>query len=101
MKPMQTINASFLRIILIATVSKRFCKYIKSLLKDHIGIPPLVTNEITITKSKDKAETLNQQFYSVFTDEDLLSVPIALLVHFLSCQTFLFMLRVFISFSII
>jgi len=34
-----------------------------------------VTNEITISKSKDKAETLNQQFYSVFTDEDLSSVP--------------------------
>jgi len=57
------------------TISKRFWKYIKSLHKDHIGVPPLVTNEITISKSKDKAETLNQQFYSVFTDEDLSSVP--------------------------
>ena len=57
------------------TVSKRFWKYIKSLRKDHVGVPPLTTDGVTTSKSKDKADILNHQFYSVFTDEDLSSIP--------------------------
>ena len=30
---------------------------------------------IITSKSKDKADILNHQFYSVFTDEDLSSIP--------------------------
>ena len=30
---------------------------------------------VTISKSKDKLDILNHQFYSVFTDEDLSSIP--------------------------
>ena len=54
------------------TVSKRFWKYIKSLRKDCVGIPSLTTDGV---KSEDKADILNHQFSSVFTDEDLSSVP--------------------------
>ena len=54
---------------------KRFWKYIKSLQKDCVGIPPLTTDGVTTSKSEDKADILNCQFYSVFTDEDLSSVP--------------------------
>ena len=50
------------------TVSKRFWKYIKSLQKDCVGIPPLTTDGVTTSKSEDKADILNRQFYSVFTD---------------------------------
>ena len=56
------------------TVLKRFWKYIKSLRKDCVGIPPLTTDGVTTSKSEDKANILNHQFYSVFTDEDLSSV---------------------------
>ena len=51
------------------TISKRF---IKSLQKDYVGIPPLTTDGVTTSKSED---ILNCQFFSVFTDEDLLSDP--------------------------
>ena len=60
------------------TVSKRFWKYVyiaKELTKDHVGFPPLTTDGVTTSKSKDKADILNHQFYSVFTDEDLSSIP--------------------------
>ena len=56
-------------------VSKRFWKYIKSLRKDCVGIPPLTTDGVTTSKSEDKADILNRQFYSVFIDKDLSSVP--------------------------
>ena len=55
--------------------SKRFWKYIKSLCKDHIGVPTLINNSKVITDSLEKAEALNNQFYSVFTDEDLFDLP--------------------------
>ena len=44
-----------------------------SLRKDHVGIPPLTTDEVTTSKSEDKADILSCQFYSVFTGKDLLS----------------------------
>ena len=54
---------------------KRFWKYIKSSRKDHIGVPTLINNGKVITDSLEKAEALNNQFYSVFTDEDLFDLP--------------------------
>ena len=54
------------------TISKRF---IKNLRKDYVGIPPLTTDGVTTSKNEDKADILNCQFFSVFTDEALLSVP--------------------------
>ena len=39
----------------------------KSLQKDHVGIPPLTTDEVITSKSEDKAGILSHQFYSVFT----------------------------------
>ena len=35
----------------------------------------MTTVGITTNKSEDKADILNRQFYSVFTDKNLLSVP--------------------------
>ena len=48
---------------------------IKSLRKDHVGVPALISNGKTLTDSLEKAEVLNNQFYSVFTDEDLVNTP--------------------------
>ena len=55
---------------------KKFWKYIKSRKKDNMGISPL-KNESgeEVIDSKGKAEILNQQYDSVFTDEDLNTIP--------------------------
>jgi len=50
---------------------KKFWKYIKTLRKDSTGIPPLRLKNQLITDAQEKADALNDQFYSVFTDEDL------------------------------
>ena len=57
------------------TTSKKFWRYIKSLRKDHVGVPALISNGKTLTDSLEKAKALNNQFYSVFTDEDLVNTP--------------------------
>ena len=38
-------------------------------------MPTLINNGTVITDSLEKAEVLNMQFYSVFTDEDLTNIP--------------------------
>ena len=54
---------------------KKFWKYIKNIRKDQHGVAPLNVNGTLINNSKDKAEALNYQFQSVFTQEDLLHLP--------------------------
>ena len=48
---------------------------IYKLRKDHVGVPALVSNGRTITDSLEKPEILNNQFYSVFMDEDFVNIP--------------------------
>ena len=55
--------------------NKNFWKYIKTLRKDNTRIPPLRLNNQLITDAKEKADTLNNRFYSIFTDEDLSDIP--------------------------
>ena len=50
---------------------KRFWNYIKSLGKDSTGIAPLKDNGRLFNASKDKADILNRQYQSRFTQEDL------------------------------
>ena len=64
------------------TVSKNFGSTWKAYEKIMLDIPPLTTGGVAASKSEDKADILNCWFYSVFTDEDLLSIP----SRFLSCQ---------------
>jgi len=53
-------------------VSKHFWKYVKNLRKDCVGVSPLkLDGKILI----EKANALNNQFYSVFTNEDLTNLP--------------------------
>jgi len=49
--------------------------YIKTLHKDSTGIPPVRLNNQLVTDAREKADTLNNQFYSAFTDEDLSALP--------------------------
>ena len=55
--------------------NKPFWCYIKSHRQKHIGISALETPEGTVTSATSKAETLNKAFKSVFTIEDLHSLP--------------------------
>ena len=55
--------------------NKNLWSYIKSKQINHTGVPPLFYNGRTITDSKEKANTLINHFSSVFTDEDVYTVP--------------------------
>ena len=50
---------------------KNFWRYIRRLRKDNTGVAPLKHQNSLIGNPHDKAEILNDQFYSVFTHEDL------------------------------
>ena len=54
---------------------KIFWRYIKKLCKDSTGVTSLTVDDKILHNSKDKAEILNSQFYSVFTKEDLSNIP--------------------------
>ena len=54
---------------------KMFWEYIKSRKKDSIGIQVLKSNNHLGTDDKSKAEILAKQFHSVFTTEELPSLP--------------------------
>ena len=54
---------------------KKFWSYIKSLKKGSTDVSLLKTNSGTVTDNLDKAETLNTQFQSLFTNEDFTVFP--------------------------
>ena len=49
---------------------KRFWSYIKKLRRNHSNITTLCVHDKILTSSSDKANALNQQFLSVFTQEN-------------------------------
>ncbi len=57
---------------------KKFWAYMKSFGRDTAGIPPLKDRSTgtLVTDSKAKADILNQQYKSVFTEEDMSDVPL-------------------------
>ena len=54
---------------------KQFWSYIKSLRKDNTGISPLKDKGRLFNAPKDKANILNRQYQSTFTQEDTNQVP--------------------------
>ena len=54
---------------------KKFWGYIKSLKKDTSGVAPLKQDGVLVSDAKGKANILNRQYASVFTEEDTTSVP--------------------------
>ena len=62
---------------MIKAKPKAFWEYTNSRLKTKPSIPSLLKpNGTKATSSKDKAETLNEFFSSVFTLEDLHEIPV-------------------------
>ena len=49
--------------------------YIKNRKNDHFGVAPLNDGGTTYTEAKQKAQILNKQFESVFTNEDVTNFP--------------------------
>ena len=60
---------------MIANKSKKFWTFVKSKRNDNTGVAPLKKNGIIYSDSKTKAEVLNQQFASVFTDDGDRKLP--------------------------
>ena len=56
---------------------KKFWSYLRNCKSENIGIPPLKNDNSSISVTdKDKAESLNSYFHSVFTQEQLLTANI-------------------------
>ena len=55
--------------------NKKLYSFIKSKRTDVFGIPPFLDNNIIKSRPREKAEILNQHFSSVFTQENLASIP--------------------------
>ena len=63
----------------ISKDAKPFWRYVNNQKADKQGIPPLVKDDNTRAETDiDKAEALNAQFSSVFTETEYESVPIKL-----------------------
>ena len=58
-----------------ASSTKKFFSFIKSLKRDSFGITSLKTNQGLVSDNVLKAEALNHQFKSVFTQENLVNMP--------------------------
>ena len=54
---------------------KRFWSFIRNTRKDNTGISPLKENGRLFSGAKDKADILGQQYESVYTHEDVSSIP--------------------------
>ena len=57
------------------TATKRFWGYVKAKKKDSCNVAPLKSNGTLVPDAVGKAEILNNQYCSVFTDEDPTSIP--------------------------
>ena len=55
--------------------TKRFWSFIKSLRKDTCGVSGLYDNDTLKSEPVEKANILNRQFQSVFTNEDISDIP--------------------------
>ena len=56
-------------------ISKRMWSYVKSKRTDHCGVATLKQDDESFTTPGDKAEILNNYFSSVFTSEDISTIP--------------------------
>ena len=65
----------YIRCLIEDDADKNLWRLIKSRKTESVGIAPLKKNGLVFSQSKDKANILNNQFSSVFTQEDLDNLP--------------------------
>ena len=58
-----------------ADIQKKFWNHIKATKKDRVGTAPLKDNGVLVSDPKSKANILNRQYQSVFSQEDQTSIP--------------------------
>ena len=54
---------------------KNLWSYVKCKKCDQVTIPPLDVNGLTVSDSQEKANAINKQFLSVYTEEDVSTLP--------------------------
>jgi hypothetical protein len=57
------------------SITKKFWRYIKSKKQESSGVATLEVDGCYMEDNKSKAEALSKQFQSVFTDEDMSTLP--------------------------
>jgi hypothetical protein len=57
------------------SIGKKFWTHVKSVKRDGCGIATLCVDGVEISSDKGKAQALNDQYYSVFTTENLSNIP--------------------------
>ncbi len=57
------------------TVGKKFWTHVKSVKRDGCGVSTLCVDGEEISSAKGKAQALNNQYYSVFTTENMADIP--------------------------
>ena len=55
--------------------NKNLWRYLKSQKQDHVGVAPLKSDDKLVTDAAGKADILNRQFSSVFTQEQISTMP--------------------------
>ena len=55
--------------------NKNLWRYLKSQKQDHVGVAPLKSDDKLVTDAAGKADILNRQFSSVFTQEQINTMP--------------------------
>jgi hypothetical protein len=60
---------------IVSGLTKKFWRYIKSKKQESSGVATLEVDGCFMEDNKSKAEALNKQFQSVFTDEDTSTLP--------------------------
>ena len=55
--------------------NKNLWRYLKSQKQDHVGVVPLKSDHKLVTDAAGKADVLNRQFSSVFTQEQVNTMP--------------------------
>ena len=68
-------HSDYVKSFIEEETQKNLWKFIKSKKNDSSGVAPLTKNNVTYSESKQKADCLNEQFCSVFTEEDLGNLP--------------------------
>ena len=73
-----------------ADIQKKFWNHIKATKKDRVGTAPLKDDGVLVSDPKSKANILNRQYQSVFSQENQTNIPQPIEPPSPPCQTLLY-----------